>query len=87
MCIRDRYILMTRNERREKGGIRIGNHSCEEVQEFKCLRSTDTENNEISKEIKARIPAGNRSYHTLKIIFQFRNVSKKCQKEIWYTPW
>ena len=30
-----KYILMAMNERREKGIIRIGNHSFEEIQEFK----------------------------------------------------
>ena len=76
---------MTRNERREKGRIRIGNHSFEEVQEFKYLGSTITENNKTSKEIKARIAAGNRSYYALKIIFQSRNASKNAKKKIYTT--
>ena len=64
-----KYILMTRNNRGEKRRIRIGNHSFEEVQEFKYLGSTITENNETSEEIKPRIAAGNRSYYALKNIF------------------
>ena len=55
---------MIRNERGEKGRIRIGNHSFQKVQEFKYLGRTITENNETSKEIKARIATGNRSYYT-----------------------
>ena len=49
-----KYILITRNERRYKGRIRIGIQSFEKVQEFKCLGSTFTENNERKEEIKAR---------------------------------
>ena len=77
-------ILMIRNERREKGRIRIGNYSLVEVQEFKYLGSTITENNKTSKEIKARIAAGIRSYYALKNIFQRRNVLNMSKRN--YTP-
>lgn len=37
---------MTRDEEREEGRIRMGNHSFEQVKEFKYFGSTITENNE-----------------------------------------
>ena len=46
----------------------------EEVQKFKYLGSTITENNETSEEIKSRTVAENRNYYALKNTFQPRNV-------------
>ena len=61
------YILKTGYERREKGRTRIGNHSYEEVQEFKYLGSKITDSNETSEEIKSKIAAANKGCNLKKV--------------------
>lgn len=80
-----KYMLNTRNIRREQNNIQIDNHTIEEVSEFKYLGSTITNNNETSEEIKTRIAAGNKSFYVLKNIFQSRNTSRNIKKRIYKT--
>ena len=81
---RNRYVRVTRFSKRVKA-IRERNNKNRQPQfwggqEFRYLRNTITENNETSKEIKARIAVGNRSHYALKNILQSRNVLKDVKK-------
>jgi len=62
-----KYMINTRNKvhfRNEKQ-LQIYNKKFERVGEFKYLGSMITEHRDISKEIKARITAGNSSYYSV----------------------
>ena len=56
---------------------RIDNRSFETVEEFKCLRTTLTNQNSIQEEIKSRLKSGNASYYSVTESFVFQFVIQK----------
>jgi hypothetical protein len=59
-----KYILMSHSQKTgQKYNMKIGNRSFEDVAEFKCLRTTPTDQNCMHEEIKGRPNSGIACYH------------------------
>ena len=74
-----KYMFMTRSGRRPANEIEVGNQKLETVDSFVYLGSKINASNSASEEIQARILAGNRSFFSLKSIFQSSVVSRSTK--------
>ena len=79
-------MVMSRDlNARENGNIQIGNKSFENVKQFKCERTTLTNQNSIHVEIKSRIKSGNACYHSVQNLLYSSLLSKNVKIKIYRT--
>jgi hypothetical protein len=67
---------MSPSEGRKRHSTKIMNRSFKDVEEFKCMRTTLTDQNYMHEEIKSRLNSGNACYQSL---LSFR-IPSKCLK-------
>ena len=79
------YTSTSKEEAQTENVIKVRNHNLEQVNNFKYLGATITENNEILAEIKERITAGNKAYYSSYNMLKNKNISRKTKKNIYKT--
>jgi hypothetical protein len=65
--------------------IRIANESSENVENFKYVRTTLTNQNDIHDEIKSRLNSGNACYYSVQNLLSSRLISKNLKIKIYIT--
>jgi hypothetical protein len=69
----------------QKRGIKIANMFFEDVEEFRYLRTTRTDQNCIHEETKSRLNSGNSCYHSVQGILSSRPLSRNVKVKIYKT--
>jgi len=81
-----KYMLMSRDQNAGRiQSLRIDNRTFEEVEEFKYLGTTLTNQNSIAEEIKSRLSSGNACYHSVQNLLSSRLLSKILKIKIYRT--
>jgi len=79
-----KYIVMSRDQNAGRiHSVRIDNSTFERVEEFKCLRTTLTNQNSIAEEIKRRLRSGNACYHSMQNLLSSRLLPKNLKIKIY----
>jgi hypothetical protein len=74
-----KYILMSRKKAGQKHGIKIANRSFEDVEKFKYLGITLTDQNYMQEEITSRLNSVNACYHSVQSVLSSRLLSRKVK--------
>jgi hypothetical protein len=78
-----KYVLMSRSQKTgEKHSIKIANGSLEDVEKFKYLGTTLTDQNCMHEEIKSRLNWGNACYHSVQSLLSSRLLSGDVKVKI-----
>ena len=81
-----KYMVMSRDQNAGRShNIKNYDSSSEEVESFKYLVKTITNQNSIQKEIKSRLKSGNACYHLMQNIVCSRLLSKNIKIKIYTT--
>lgn len=78
-------MITKRQKLEDETEVNIGDKNFEVKNEMKYLGTMITDNNDITKEIKTRINAGNRCLYSLLNIMKSRDVSRKCKIKLYKT--
>jgi hypothetical protein len=65
--------------------IKIANRSVEDVEKFRCLGTTLTDQNCIHEDIKSRLNSGNACYHSVQSLLSFLLLSRNVKVKIYKT--
>jgi hypothetical protein len=80
------YMLMSRSQKiGQKHSIKIANRSFEDVEKFKYLGTTLTDQNCMHEEIKSRLNSRNACYHLVQSLLSFRLLSRNLKVKIYKT--
>lgn len=81
-----KYMYNSRRQGRDRLGqnVTIGTYNFERVSEFKYLGAIITADNNMNKEIKARIQSGNRCYYALRELYQSRTMSRSSKLKLYH---
>jgi hypothetical protein len=80
------YMIMYRHRNSgQNQNIRIANESFENVEKFKYLGTTLTNQNDVRDEIKSRLNSGNGCYHSIQNLLPSCLISKNLKIEIYRT--
>jgi hypothetical protein len=72
-----KHMVTSQNQNAGRShGMKIGNSSCERVEQFKYLETTLKDQNSIKEEIKSRLKPGNACYHSVQNLLSFSLLSK-----------
>jgi hypothetical protein len=63
-------------------GLEVDHFKFKRVNSFKYLGSIVSENNDITKEVAARIQAGNRTYYGLESLLSSRSLSREIKRRL-----
>jgi hypothetical protein len=79
-------MLMSCNQKiGQKHSIKVDNRSFEDVEEFKYLETTLTDQNCMHKDIKSRQNSGNACYHSIQSLLSSRLLSRNVKVKIYKT--
>jgi hypothetical protein len=81
-----KYMVMSQDQNAGRSHImKTGNSSFERVEQFKCLRTTLTNQNRIQEEIKSRLKSGNACYHSMQNLLFSSLIPKNLKIKIYIT--
>jgi hypothetical protein len=81
-----KYMIMSRHPNSgQNQNIRGANELFENVEKFKYLGTTPTNQNDIHDEIKSRLNSGNACYHSVQNILSFDLISRNLKIKIYKT--
>jgi hypothetical protein len=76
-------MLVSRSQKiGQKLSIKIANRPFEDVEKFKYLGTTLTDQNYMHEEIKSRLNSGNACYHSVQSLLSSRLLSRKLKVKI-----
>jgi hypothetical protein len=79
-----KYMLVSRCQKAgQRQSIKIGNRSFEDVENFKYLGTTLTDQNCIHEEIKSRLNSGNACYYSVQSLLSSRLLSRNVKVKIY----
>ena len=81
-----KYVIMPQGEHAgQNNDVRIGNKSFEDVEQFRYLEKTITNQNSIHKEIKSILKSGNACYYSAQNLFSSSLLYKNLKIKIYRT--
>ena len=81
-----KYMVMSRDQNAGRiHSVRINSSTSENVEEFKYLGTTLTNQNSITEEIKSGLKLGNACYHSAQNLLSYRLLSKDLEIKIYRT--
>jgi hypothetical protein len=83
---KSKFMLMSHSQKiGQKHSIKIANRSFEDVEKFKYLGTTLTDQNCMHEEIKSRLNSGNACCHSVQSLLSSRLLSRKLKVKIYNT--